>query len=339
MQQYIRIFMPFINESKGYEHNGKAPAGRCLLESRSGVGKMVLWAQDLRPEALYKLHLIFKQGNRYSGLPLCSISPNASGKVEQRYSFDALDIEGFGLSLDQCLAVAVIASGGSGTAAPLCAYKDTEISWRNGFTVAEAVKLPTVEAAKESPKKVTMVDAIADSNSEKIKEIGEAEEAEGAGAEGQEGSDEVEELVEVEESVEAVEEEAHSLEVAVDPESILSDTFKEEVELMLKSHTHMQPFEKQNRDVQWVRISLNEDLTLPNNICDLLNEAFVEAAYRQYNHLILGKALDEGLKRYYIGIPALYDPKDKIIGFRQFKCSENAEPKSGDYGYWLIFMS
>ena len=101
----------------------------------------------------------------------------------------------------------------------------------------------------------------------------------------------------------------------------------------------MHPFQKQSRHVEWVRISLDEDLQLPNYICDLLNEPFVETAYAQYSHLILGKATDEGPKRYYIGIPALYEPKDKIIGFRQFKCSEDSEHKPGDYGYWLIFMS
>ena len=348
MQQYMRIFMPLVNESTGYEYKGKAPSGRCLLESRSGTGKIMLWVQDLKPEVLYRVHLIFKNENNYAGLPLCSLSPSLYGKAELRHSFDAADIEGFNLSLEQCLAVAIIATGGNGISAPLCGYKQDIQSWRNGFIRLEKAKEAPKESIKETPE---AIEAPADVPSEISEEVPleEISLKETSFKEAPEdilkevGKKDDEEILEnaLEDSEETLEDAADEAIITFNicPESTLSEAFKNEVETILKSHTHMQPFEKQNRDVDWVRISLNEDLSLPDGIRDLLNEPFVESAYRQYNHLILGKALDEGLKRYYIGIPALYDPKDKIIGFRQFKCSEDTEPMPGDYGYWLIFMS
>ena len=300
MQQYIRIFMPLINEIKGYECKGKNPAGRCLLESRENSGKLMLWVQDLRPEVLYRVHLIFKVGKNYAGLPLCSLSPRPGGKAELRHTFNAADIEGYGLSLEQCLAVAIIAGN---EAAPLCAYRGEIFPWRNGFTILVKDRKP------EEPK--------------------------------EERHEEPEETIiePIEETIEEVIEEKLKEPEILITATTLTESFKNEVEAILKSHTHMQPFEKQSRHVEWRRISIDEDIPFPNYICDLLSDPFVEAAYKQYNHILLGKADDDGPKRYYIGIPAQYDPKDKIIGFRQFKSSEDKEPEPGDFGYWLIFMA
>ena len=303
MQKYIRVFLPLTNESKGYEYRGNTPAGRCLLESRGGLGKLILWAQNLKPEALYKVHLIFKTENGYAGLVLCPLFVHPNGKAETRFSFNAANIEGYGVNLDSCLAVAVI-DGKS--YAPLCGYKeDNPLPWRNGFEIMskdipnQISKAPVVE--EEVPTVISTDSAPIENCQSMHIEVLEPE---------QEKADETE----------------------------LTEKFKEEVEQLLKSHTPIHPFQKQSREVDWVRISLNENLTLPDHICSLLTEAFIERAYRQYNHLILGKSSGEGPKRYYIGVPALYDPADKIAGFRQFKCSEGKKPNPGDFGYWLIFM-
>ena len=119
----------------------------------------------------------------------------------------------------------------------------------------------------------------------------------------------------------------------------LAEKFRQEVDSILQSHTAMFPFQKQSREVKWVRISLEEELSMPDYASDLLKKPFTIEAYEKYNHLLLGKTCDDGPLRYYIGVPALYDAADKLIGFRQFKCSADAEPSVGDYGYWLIFIT
>ncbi|MCL2398733.1 MAG: hypothetical protein FWC91_03180 [Defluviitaleaceae bacterium] len=352
MQQYIRIFLPLTSETKGYEYNTKIPSGRCLLESRSGTGKLILWVQDLKPEALYRVHLLFKDGGGYVGLPLCPLTVKASGKGEARYTFDAANIEGFGMALDECQALIIIA--GSDTAAPLCGYRNEILPWRRSFKKLDKTpKIPkistTAPGIKEMAKKPTEAENIVvekpveEVKAEHIKEQDVIEEIE--------KEETIEEIIIEEEELKeefinesairedlSGEESMYDIPI-LDSENALTDDFKEEVAMRLEGNTHIQPFQKQSRNVQWVRISIDENLTLPNHICDLLTKSFVENAFRQYSHLILGTTTDDGPKRYYIGVPALYNPKDKIVGFRQFKCSEDKYPKLGDFGYWLIFMS
>ena len=316
MQQYIRIFMPLNSETNGYEYNGKTPVGRCLLESRSGIGKLVLWVQDLKPEILYRVHLIFKDGSGYMGLPLCALTIRPNGKAELRHSFNAADIEGCGLALDQCQAVVIITGAGRNAASPLCGYREGPLPWRSGFKIFErnmaAEKIPD-DTSKE-PETPEEIPEDISKEPETLEEIPSEEPL-------------------------ILSSPPPSPQPSSNAENSLSAAFKEEVDAILNSHTHMHPFQKQNRHVNWVRISLNENLSLPKNICDLLNTPFVEAAYRRYSHLILGKTADSGVLRYYIGVPAAYDPEDKAVGFRQFKCSMDNEPAYGDYGYWLVFMS
>jgi hypothetical protein len=278
--------------------------------------------------------MIFREGNGYAGLPLCPLTVRPGGKAELRFAFDATNVEGYGMAMEHCLAVVVLAAGGSDTAAPLCGYREGSLPWRSGFKVMEKKK---AEVRPPDPAPVPIVTVV----EPEVKSEIEVVKLEIAGPEVT-----VEEIKALAEEASATEpdeldetEEDSPVPPPHDPESGITDAFKDEVEAILKSHTHMKPFEKQNRQVQWVRISLDENLSLPNYICDLLSEPFVESAYRLYNHLILGTTADTGPKRYYIGVPALYDPKDKLVGFRQFKTSENKDPILGDYGYWLIFMS
>lgn len=336
MQDYFRIILPLTCEAKGYGHKGKNPSGRFLLESRSDAGKMIIWVQDLKPDMLYKVFLLFGNGNgngngnrngNGNGMksrPVCALSVGKNGKGEARYYFSPSEMD-----MEKCLGVAVRHND----VLALCGYREdvkAGDNWGNNW-IEEAEEVEEVGEVRE------------------IDEVGEIEDSsnEGYSIEGYSIGDSSNEDYSIKDysnqdyptkDSPAEEDEAYDP-PPPDPEKGLSDQFKEEVEAILISHTHMHPFQKQNRKVAWVRISLDENLSLPNHICDLLYDPFVEKAYMRYSHLILGKALDDGPKRYYIGVPALYDAKDKIIGFRQFKCSEDTPPKEGDYGYWLIFMS
>ena len=330
MQDYIRIVMPLINEVSGYEYKGKTPSGRCLLESRNGVGKIIIWAQDLKHEAIYRVNLIFEDTkNNYVGIPLCALTVHANGKGELKHSFNATDIEGFNIGIESCVAVAIIVAGASDTSAPLCGYKQGEVPWRRGFKKLTASTRDVLEEILDKPSTQEPPEAdIVESRAETEMDVEVEVEVE------------VEETdVEVDVDAEVEAEDDEYIPVKPDPQTLLSDTFKAEVNEALKSHTHMQPFKKPIKNVQWVRISLEEDFSLPDYICDLLSDPFVEKSYSSYNHLILGKSKGKNAKRYYIGVPSLYDPKDKLVGFRQFKCSEDKKPKEGDYGYWLVFMA
>jgi len=330
MQQYIRTFMPLENESSGYEHMGKSPSGRVLMESRGGQGKLTLWAQNLKAEAIYKVHLIFKTENSFSGLPLCSLNVQANGKVELRHSFDAKNISDFGLSINDCLAVAVIDSGAAGTSAPLCGYKDGKpIAWRSGFKRLEKL------VEKKVIEKVVEKKVIKEIVKEVVEEIPPPPPSPESELIPEPMPDLIPELEPVEEIPASP---PPPLQPTIEVESIISETFKNEVENIFKTHTQMKPFLRQKRTVKWVRISPDEDLDFPQTVKDQLSKPFVENAYQQFNHLIFGKTIDDLELRYYIGIPALYNENDEKLGYKQFKINTGAKAKAGDYGYWLIFV-
>jgi len=310
MQQYTRTFMPLENESSGYEHMGKSPSGRVLMESRSSQGKLTLWVQDLKAEAIYKVHLIFKSESGFSGIPLCPLSVQANGKAELRHSFNAANIGDFGLSLNDCLAVAVIASGAAGTATPLCGYKDGKpIAWRSGFKRLEKTPPPPPKPEPEKPPEPNPMP---------------------------------EPVIEPEPEPEPIEETPPPTppppQPTIEVESSISESLKKEVESIFKTHTQMKPFIRQKRTVKWIRISPDEELDFPKTVKDQLSKPFVEKAYQQYNHLIFGKTIDDLELRYYIGIPATYNTDDEKLGYKQFKINSGAKAKDGDYGYWLIFI-
>ena len=382
--QYTRIFMPLASETTGYEYKGKTPAGRCLLESRSGEGKLLLWAQDLKPEALYRVYLIFPEGAAFVGIPLCALTVKSNGKAELRHNFNATDIEGYGRSMENCNIVAVLAHQSPGTTVTLCGYRDTPIAWRNAFRKLERAPIEatiestvdTAESADEVPQAApqekpkakpkakaktepaskstakTSIKSATKSSSKRKSTIELPPELTPAELEALSAKAITFEVSPPESPTEPTEEDdvklpespPGSLEDETEEEGPfdyfgLKAAFEAEVDEIMRSHTRMYPFRKQKRSVHWARISLDEDLTLPEYANELLSTPFVGKAYRQYSHLLLGKTADDGPRRYYIGVPSIYEPADKIVGFRQFKSCENETPVPGDYGYWLIFMS
>ena len=113
------------------------------------------------------------------------------------------------------------------------------------------------------------------------------------------------------------------------------------IESIFNSKEFITPFEKQNRKIKWVQLTISDPVPLPNNRPLLLEESFVRAAYANYGHLILGVTTD-GVE-YVIGVPGEYTPDmrphAKRLGFTKFKTNANSTPKPGDLGYWLMFIN
>ena len=108
---------------------------------------------------------------------------------------------------------------------------------------------------------------------------------------------------------------------------------------LYNSAPQVQPFEKEDDKMSWVRISL-EDLssvsTLSHQWC---TQPFVTFSFYKYNEIILGK--EKGLEKYTIGIPDIYHPERKNIlqsdtKVEKFVCRSCVMPTIGEYGYWLI---
>lgn len=117
---------------------------------------------------------------------------------------------------------------------------------------------------------------------------------------------------------------------------------KNDLDLIFEEYATMTPFQRQNREVHWIRISPKELCLLPFDFYTYQCNPLILSAYRKYQHLILGRTggkLEEG-REYILGVPEQYHTDYRLtalkMGFGQFKCCEDAKPREGDYGYWLM---
>jgi len=137
-----------ISEAKGYGYKNRQPAGRSLVEGRNDKSKLTIWAQDLKPETLYGVFLLFADDKRYAGVSLGSLPIDERGKGEIRKEFGG-DILG-DFALQDVLAVVVIAKDIHGVAGALCGYRDSPVSWRHGF-YEYIVSAPEADKVPETP--------------------------------------------------------------------------------------------------------------------------------------------------------------------------------------------
>jgi len=146
---YLRFFMPLLHEAKGYEFKGRTPAGRCIIEERSDMGKISLWVQNLKEQTKYGIYLIFAEGRRYAGVHMGLLDVNANGKAEFRRDLTPGELHMY--SLSDLVAVAVIVTNAAGVVSPLCGYQDQQVSWRHSFFI----KKSDTALAAEKPTAVT----------------------------------------------------------------------------------------------------------------------------------------------------------------------------------------
>ena len=128
---YIRNLIPLESEAKGFGYKNRQPAGRSLVEGRDHNYKLTVWAQDLKPQTLYSVFILFSADKRYAGIPMGRLIIDEKGKGEIRKEFDDAALGEFDLT--DFVAIAVITRDNHGVSSPLCGYKDTPVSWRHGF--------------------------------------------------------------------------------------------------------------------------------------------------------------------------------------------------------------
>ena len=111
---------------------------------------------------------------------------------------------------------------------------------------------------------------------------------------------------------------------------------------LFETNEPVTPFEKQNVDVSWVLISMDELMRLPFNMPRLLESDFLRDSYVKNDRLILGKLSQGIMTRFVLGVPGLYDEGEHRaaarLGFRQFKTLDGEPAAPGTPGYWLLII-
>lgn len=90
--------------------------------------------------------------------------------------------------------------------------------------------------------------------------------------------------------------------------------------------------------VDVVEISPEDIEKMPNMNWHLLRNSFVKYGYQTFRHLIAGKINDNGSKRYFIGVPGIYNRRERttagLYGFTYFKFSMRSDIRLSQFGYW-----
>ncbi len=114
----------------------------------------------------------------------------------------------------------------------------------------------------------------------------------------------------------------------------------DDISYMFKINEKIIPFERANKSVQWIKIAPFELVTLDLLIWTYIKHQFINASYKKYKHLILGRYIQNNSYKYILGIPDLYDEKyvdiAKDLGFKKFICCRGKMYKNGEQGYWIM---
>ena len=77
---------------------------------------------------------------------------------------------------------------------------------------------------------------------------------------------------------------------------------------------------------------------LPKEVWDFSNNSFLLHGYYSYKHIIFAKLIDQEGTRYILGVPGVFNNKEKFVakmfGFTNFKSVKKQALRQGDFGYW-----
>jgi hypothetical protein len=303
--------------------------------------------QDLRPEVIYKLHMV----SSTEAVNICAgtIVVDSRGKGEIKIEFDPTNFHKSGVPARLFDVAAVIVPHDSEVKSVLVGYKNDTVMWKNNFFPPQkAADKPEESKTVNVPKEIVEVTELEDCSDT----IGVAE---------TEANSVVTEIAEEEIKTEALQEPEPAppgLEIH-EAFKQMAQTFRKEVEELggtppaphtpapaegidglFETNRRMKPFERQNKDVTWVRISTNDFIHLPMNLKISRDDPFILDAEDKYKHLILGCFSENGSKYYILGIPAKFGPESRQHlmqkGFVQFKCCADLLPQIGEPGYYLM---
>lgn len=171
----------------------------------------------------------------------------------------------------------------------------------------------------------------------KLWDVGEEVEPEPANTEVQL---EVAEVVETEEFVEPTE--VIEITKNTEEEAIQETRTTSIWEELRGTREQVEPFADDNfYDI--VEITPSDIERMPNTNWGLLTNSFVNYGYNTFRHLILGSYMQNGTERHFIGVPGVYNRRERLTagmyGFERFKFSMRSDMRLSQFGYWIKELS
>lgn len=95
-------------------------------------------------------------------------------------------------------------------------------------------------------------------------------------------------------------------------------------------------------EISGIHMELEDLRELPKKYWYLGSNSFLLHGFFNYRHLLLGKVENESGRKWFIGVPGIYQNQEKVLaavfGFPEFRQEKDTGVKTGQFGYWYRFM-
>ena len=95
-------------------------------------------------------------------------------------------------------------------------------------------------------------------------------------------------------------------------------------------------------EISGIHMELKDLRELPKKYWYLGSNSFLLHGFFNYRHLLLGKMENESGRKWFIGVPGIYQNQEKVLaavfGFPEFRQEKDTGVKTGQFGYWYRFM-
>ena len=110
---------------------------------------------------------------------------------------------------------------------------------------------------------------------------------------------------------------------------------------ILENYPIMTPFAG-DENTLCVRFELKDLRMLPRQYWYLGNNSFLLHGFFNYRYLILGMTKTNGNKRWFLGIPGVFQNPERVMaslfGFPEFRNEKSAPVNTGEFGYWFRYV-
>lgn len=135
-RKYSRLFMTLKQDREDFCYDSRGAMGRCIFEIRNNIGKIMIFAQGLKPRILYRVMLIKAEEGSTLGINGGLINIDDKGKGNYSVSFDPNDVFSSGLKIEDISAVLILVDGIGEAASVLTGFRDNSFDWQKGFKIA-----------------------------------------------------------------------------------------------------------------------------------------------------------------------------------------------------------
>ncbi len=111
---------------------------------------------------------------------------------------------------------------------------------------------------------------------------------------------------------------------------------------ILENYPVMTPFSG-DENTLCVRMELKDLRQLPRQFWYLGNNSFLLHGFFNYRYLILGMTDTLGMKRWFIGVPGVFQNPERVMatlfGFPEFRSEKPSRINTGEFGYWYRYLN